>query len=594
MHIINSYQRAVALFLTLAAVISGCGSGGGKDTILSYAQPGYSTSSTCLICHSSHNSASLDPLITNGSGTAGKHALHVTDRGIECLTCHFTYISESTHMNGTLDTINPSGRLVSFDSLNPSGQWINDTGPQTGSCSNLACHGPQTPDWYGLVSTLPDCSVCHTGPLDPATTNGSGTDGKHVIHVTNRDIPCLTCHTTYTNQMTHMNGTKDTVNPAVQLVFFDATNPVGAWTNDTGPSTGACSSLACHGPQTPDWYGASSQLPDCSVCHTGLLDPLFTNATGTYGKHTLHVSTKGIGCAKCHQDYTNQGTHMNGTKDTPNPSVRLVSFDATNPTGTWIHDTGPSTGACSSLACHGAQTPDWYGAGSNMPDCSVCHAGAFNPVTMDALRGSIGHQRHYVAGQIACLKCHANYTGHSTHMNGVLDASSLSGIPLIYFDSTNATGQWVNPGTCANTYCHSNGTSVSTGVLAGNSSPAWFGTTSSSCTSCHGNTMYSDWRAAGPLYTHTQPKANSHMLHMVFTCNNCHFTTTNNGTSISNPATHANGAYNVDPDYSATYTVMDNTVPVGFSYSYDPGGGVCSGVSCHALRGQPATIRWGR
>ena len=46
---------------------------------------------------------------------------------------------------------------------------------------------------------------------------------------------------------THMNGVRDTANPAVLIVYFDAVNPKGLWTGDTGTGTGSCSNLDCHG-----------------------------------------------------------------------------------------------------------------------------------------------------------------------------------------------------------------------------------------------------------------------------------------------------------------------------------------------------------
>jgi predicted CxxxxCH...CXXCH cytochrome family protein len=695
-----AYHAGTVVFLLVSVITVGCGSGSGKDSVSSQGQSGYSTSSDCLICHSIQNNSVLDPLMTNGTGTSGKHVLHVTTRGIGCLKCHYIYKQQSTHMNGTLDTSNPPARLISFDSTNPNGQWINDSGSQTGSCSNLACHGPQTPDWYGASSTLPDCLVCHTGSLDPTSTNSSGTEGKHVIHVTNRGIPCLTCHTNYTNQLTHMNGTKDTVNPAVHLVNFDATNPSGAWINDTGPSTGSCSSLACHGmqtpdwyssasalpdcsvchtgsldptvtngsgtsgkhgihvtnrgipclkchagytnqsthmngtkdtgnpavhlvgfdttnfsgawindngpstgscsslachgPQVPDWYSASSTLPDCSFCHTGSLDPAITNGSGTSGKHVLHVGNRGIGCLKCHLNYTNQMTHMNGTKDTINPAVHLVNFDASNPTGVWTNDTGAQTGTCSSLACHGAQNPDWYGSGASLPACTTCHAGAYAPVNIDAARGSGSHQLH-LTYPYACQKCHYNYTNQPTHMNGTLDMSNPT-FNTVYFDPTSpAQSQWsFYTFTCANTYCHSDGTSIATSVVPSSVSPQWYGSISA-CNYCHGNWSYSDWRSAAPLYAMDHPKSNSHATHIGFSyqCNVCHYATTVDGVTIADASKHNNGVYDVTPQTNATVTVSGTPVQVNFIYSFDPGGGSCSSISCHVARGINANLRWG-
>ena len=66
----------------------------------------------------------------------------------------------------------------------------------------------------------------------------------------------------------------------------------------------------------------------------------------------------------------------------------------------------------------------------------------------------------------------------------------------INFDSTFATSGSYNGsptpvskapayGSCATTYCHSNGTSVSTGTIPANMTPAW-GSGTLACNSCHG------------------------------------------------------------------------------------------------------------
>jgi predicted CxxxxCH...CXXCH cytochrome family protein len=577
-------------------VIAACGSGSGKDSLSSSGTTGYSTSSECLLCHTDRSASVLDPLVTNGSGTAGKHVLHVTERGIECLVCHFHYKEQATHMNGILDTADPAARIVSFDSVNPSGAWIDDTGPGAGRCSLLSCHGPQEPDWYGSSSDLPDCVVCHTGALDPANTNGSGTEGKHILHVSDRGIGCSTCHADYTRQRTHMNGTKDTANAAVVLVRFDSTNSSGTWINDTGAATGSCASLACHGPQNPEWYGPSSDLPDCSFCHTGALDPLTINGSGTEGKHILHVSGRNIACLSCHFEYTHSLSHMNGTKDTGDPSINLVRFDATNPLGSWINDTGPMSGRCSSLACHGAQTPEWYGASSNMPDCGICHAGAYDPVSLDSSRAAGKHAEHVTVNHIACAKCHNGYPGSATHMNGTVNVADPA-VNLVFFEGFNSSGVWSGAAaTCSATYCHSNGTSVSTGAAPAGTSPSWNSPADSGCNACHGDPSLSGWTASFPPYVQDRPKSNDHDIHRRagIGCNSCHVTTTHDNVTIFDTSKHINGVYDVAPDTSVFFTIAGVTVPVNFSYVYDPGGGVCSNISCHQARGGiPTTYSWG-
>jgi predicted CxxxxCH...CXXCH cytochrome family protein len=123
-------------------------------------------------------------------------------------------------------------------------------------------------------------------------------------------------------------------------------------------------------------------------------------------------------------------------------------------------------------------------------------------------------------------------------------------------------------GACSNTYCHSNGTSVATGSIPSNGALQW-GSGSLSCSACH---------SYPPDYANGSPKANTHAKHDEYTCNNCHYTTTNNGTSISSKTTHVNKLYTVDPGAGRT-----------LSYTYASSGGTCSNISCHF----GGTATWG-
>jgi predicted CxxxxCH...CXXCH cytochrome family protein len=312
----------------------------------------------------------------------------------------------------------------------------------------------------GLVS---DCTTCHNAAnspaLDPLTTNGSGSSGKHIKHVQERAIACERCHSGYLSAPTHMNGTFDTDNSLVSVVSISITGPAGTWVK-TGPGTGSCSGVACHGNETLDWYGTSTwTVPDsCTSCHVASyaneLDPLVTNGSGSAGKHARHVTDYGIACTKCHQDYPSRSSHANGALDAQDPSVPLVWFDSFNSSGTWTNDTGPGTGGCSSLYCHGAYSgtftyfffdadysasyagnswaiPDWYS-----PDglgCDSCHG---NPPTIPNSTQhytwhSGQHANPFVDNGNECQLCHPDatstngigtaITNTSLHVNGIID-----------------------------------------------------------------------------------------------------------------------------------------------------------------------------
>ena len=236
--------------------------------------------------------------------------------------------------------------------------------------------------------------------------------------------------------------------------------------------------------------------------------------------------------------------------------------------------------------------------------CTSCHgippvdAATLVQRPVDLITGSTttgAHSFHVNVLRNGCNVCHAGSTGSGVqHMNGhislgfsalndILAGGAYGGQSGVNYDSSHAGTVVSNNGTklCSSIYCHSDGTSVSTGVIpARSSSPAWDSSGPLACTACHG---------FPPSYPNGQPKANSHMTtsHRQ-SCNFCHYATTTDGSTITNLANHANanGVYNVDPDPLATF----HGVRVSFNYSYEQGGGTCSNVSCHGGTG----LVWGQ
>jgi predicted CxxxxCH...CXXCH cytochrome family protein len=287
----------------------------------------WSVPSTCTACHTASFSPSLDPTLTNGTGISGKHVKHVQERGIACERCHYGYFYSPTHMNGTYSPAGTPGvDLVSINlAAGPSGTWD----PSMRRCSDVACHGSSAMEWYGTAAwtTPTDCTFCHTSSfssaLDPLVTNGSGTSGKHQRHVNDRNYPCVTCHADYPSKTSHANGVLNTGDASTPIVFFNASNPSGQWTNNAGPGSGNCSLLYCHGAYsgtfsysfpddgitpvdktvayggsggTPSWYAAGGL--GCDGCHGN--PPAMPNSTLKYAWHSGHGG--GRQCQLCHPD----------------------------------------------------------------------------------------------------------------------------------------------------------------------------------------------------------------------------------------------------------------------------------------------------
>lgn len=195
--------------LALLFVAAGCDSGQGPDSL--FAPQAATPSAGCVACHNSTSTIAPDPLVTNGSGTYGKHISHVQSGGIPCERCHYNYAQAATHMTGTIDTGNPAILIVYFDSTNPSGAWINDTGPGTGTCSSVSCHGGYSLDWYG--TGVSGCAACHFAqmgsrrPVLGANGDFGANPAKLSHHITGTADPtpaqCQACH----DMSQHMGGT---------------------------------------------------------------------------------------------------------------------------------------------------------------------------------------------------------------------------------------------------------------------------------------------------------------------------------------------------------------------------------------------------
>jgi hypothetical protein len=310
----NALQTHMIVLAAIALTAAGCGSGTGSVDVSSPKGLGSRSALGCTEkCHNSSNTGSPDPLVTNGTGTTGKHIRHVQERSIACERCHSGYANSPTHMNGTVDTRSHTVNVVTMDIVGPKGTWE----PGTGQCSGVACHGTSTMDWYGTTTwTTPACTVCHSSAfssvLDPVVTGGSGTTGKHEKHVTIYNYACSKCHLNYSMITSHANGAWDAQDPASQIVWFDETNPTGTWGNDTGAGTGVCSALSCHGLYSGTFtfdFAGDGNLTTVSYAGAGVTTPSWYST--------------GLGCSACHGNPPSaysawHGSHANNTFSGPN------------------------------------------------------------------------------------------------------------------------------------------------------------------------------------------------------------------------------------------------------------------------------------
>ncbi|MBI4793869.1 MAG: CxxxxCH/CxxCH domain-containing protein [Deltaproteobacteria bacterium] len=282
----------------------------------------------------------------------------------------------------------------------------------------------------------------------------------------------------------------------------------------------------------------------CQVCHT---QTAHWRSDGTLADHF-----NGENCTGCHEHELGFRPSCNAchgfppVAHTPGEVNGLV----------W----NPAPTGASSAGAHRVHAID------NGISCETCHSGGM-PVTpiVDDYRIQLGFA---IAGQES--------TGNS------YDGQHLS--PPYIYEATNNTMITTGGSMTCTVYCHSDGTSVATGIPGGQTSPSWtLGSTD--CNSCH---------AYPPAYGQDQPKSNSHQRHINagFTCSTCHYGTTTDGATIAATGNHGNGRYDVIG--APTFRANGQDLALDLVYEFDAGGGTCSTNSCHGYFGFNTPIRWGK
>lgn len=499
-----------------------------------------------------------------------------------------------------------------------------------------------TPTWGGMISS---CGSCHDYAAN-LTTGSHGKHMQQpllqecwVCHNYNKsDDGCMACH-----DAGSIEPQRDRhADRRIDVAFAPTYSGSYSGTPAPGDAYGTCANVYCHSTvqgnpnpaqpalfRSPAWGAGTTGVCGNGACHdvgyahptVAMTYPLLT--TGSHATHLRYKFDQDGTCQACHYDpgyATCDDCHLR-TIGHADHGIDVV-FDPAFPkaaggaSGSYTGDTVPRTayGSCSDLYCHSPGTAGsppfgapavtaivWGGAG--LPaDCTGCHGGdqsSARPLTTGS------HGRHVQSAGNDCSVCHRQTVSASRTLSPEVYLLSLT------YGYRNHSNGWVNisfpasaavngtyagqaspityrvPGSvygaCGNTYCHSTGTSLATGVLASNSTPTWGTGGPLGCTVCHGSEMGNDGTGR-PWYANGSPKANSHRSapHVDSPCSDCHYGTTTTGTTITNSLQHANGTYDVAPNGSAG---------ISFSYAFSTGGGVCSSVSCH-VGSLPGT--WGQ
>ncbi|KAF0220375.1 MAG: Cytochrome [Geobacteraceae bacterium] len=565
----------------------------------------------------------------SSGGFQGNHRTHMVPAAgaSSCSKCHQETAEYGPgHRNSLIEiSLNINNSPLTAVYRNGSTAFPQRTTPRLGSCSNVNCHFErETPTWGGPAFTVPDsCAQCHGSPPGGGDSGAAGSHAKHDLYYSGT-AGCAKCHTDHRTDSPpfgHATSAGRNLILAVQNPFSSANGSYSGALDDYLPKSqtnqfGNCSNVYCHSKGdskstfvsniVPVW--GTPLPPDCTGCHG---NGHGTATEITSGSHTMHTGRDYYGqyvypCGTCH--YTtatgnitvvNPANHVNTKIDVALSPIFGGSYTVSG------HDPGGTVGQCANVYCHSDVQPDGgiggptsydnptWGA-ANSIGCGGCHAtgGHGHGSTSQMATGS--HIKHLsysfttTTNTVKCMICHkytdypfvtscfgnpyGNIICHASgtsvkHANGKIDVrlDPTFGNMSAYLGSPEPGNGYAN---CTNTYCHSNGTSISTGTIPSSATTNW-GSGAVACSSCHGYP---------PGYGTGSSKANSHIQHSGAGCNRCHFGTTTSGSAISSITLHVNKAYDVTAGSGVT-----------FAYSYAAPGGVCSNISCHG--GRNAT--WG-
>jgi len=534
-----------------------------------YARQTWSGTVSCNSCHGRSTSNGMPDYANGkmGSMSSNSHAKHVTSSAIACVECHEKTTKNNTAIRNTFPSkhVNAINHDVYFNlsGLSPSG--IYDDALR--KCSNTYCHGTGASlAWGG--STY--CNSCHSSNAGTAGGGGINNWGAtplsaHKLHwedttalpskyanystgnlsgnSTTYRFGCASCHNP--SQATHVNGYANGAYRA--QVFFGFTTPgkrpsytytgtAGSADNGFSWSNGntACNATYCHsngaggngaGVTWTTTVNSATSNTRCIKCHNYTVG---SGAAITTGDHTAHISAPyNFSCRKCHAATTTDGSTITDKGQHVNKLINVAfnnSTAAVNGTYNGLASPmskvpGSAYASCANTYCHSKGTSAASPSAPNVTatwgstlntTCSGCHG---NDNGADFKMGTVGsatHTKHVQTYAYDCSYCHAATVTNSrtigtiaNHVNRMVDVqfSAWPNNTATYIGTTPKSklpGSAV--GACGNTYCHSNGTSVSSGAIPANTSVNWGAAGPLACNSCHGTE--SGTSGGAPRYSH--------------------------------------------------------------------------------------------
>ncbi len=582
---------------------------------------------------------------TGATGTPGAHEMHVTQRGMDCSTCHNGYAGRAMP-NSTIDmgfTVD-SNKFPGFKSSDSRGTYGNSNTLSTATngqpyvftgnvdvtgtiaanqtCANVYCHGATlknsagvntgshiNPNWTINDGSQAGCNSCHA-----TIGSGPGTAG-HTRHTA--IMGCSNCHGATPSVSAfggwygpnHVNGVTNWDVSALSArqsgspqAGYKADNgiyaAIGA-TNTLSPSAvyGSCANIYCHsnvqgalgtGAPTsftsPVW--SSSTALTCGSCHVDM-----SSSASATGSHIKHAQSYNIACGSCHTGYTdtsvNTNTHAKNTQfvDVIFPATGITAGSKYNNSNTGNKAAGSGYASCTTSYCHSNSGPN--GATRTYPGIAPVWGGA----------------------QLGCGSCHLDMAtdavgtgGHKSHASSANVSGPQFGCEVCH--AGYASGA-VNAATHVDQQVNLNfAASASTTYskpLASAAGTAW-GTCSAS--KCHGQATSLPWN--GSLYSTTETCAKCHSSMTTVTASGQFYSTeyptkktvatdvkvgahlshlaSTNGMSISLACSDCHGSVGLkDASHmnGATNFAWSNLATKNGAYTPVYAAGTCSNTYCH-------------
>ncbi len=535
----------------------------------------------CTGCHGGLASSG-SPMNTMG------HKSHVNNDSAQyggfffsCADCHNTTTSTNDAISNPVNHANGVNNVAWGTRAGGTGTLAYNAG---NSCT-VYCHSnglgvfrsqpklwtAMTPADEGTIS----CNYCHNG----LAAQGSAISSmRHTNHIGTGPLPhkaigCNACHsmTVAADGSSVFNGTGvKHINRVVDVTFIKMGNFSGVF-----DAAHVCTNTYCHGngstAASRDWDTAT--VNTCGNCH----EASNLTAGGLSAAHIKHYNTttrpantttagwdntnlSGVAnvynCGVCHPANPTV-THLNGPPvGVTNGSVAevVLRLPFTAPAGASRPESisrgtgvqydgrgyGYSTGTSCNTYCHSdgrgnaaKVTMYWAATTSNCGNCHNKYGDSGSSITWSG-----NHSKHLTGARsttASCNACHAATAADNTslitgrrdrHPNGFRNVTGNSVTRALRWNGT--TQQ------CSNTYCHFSN------VMTWGGAPLPVG-----CIGCHGGLATS----GSPMNTlgHKSHVNNTSAKYggFVFTCADCHATTTSTNDAISNPVLHANGTTEV-------------------------------------------------